>query len=49
MLQNGVPVASLEAGQILSRLPEQKDLDPTTERLLRIGTMSPALRAYYAR
>jgi len=48
MLRDGVPLASLEAGRIQSRAADQKDLDAGTERLLRVGSLPPALRPYYA-
>jgi ATP-dependent Lhr-like helicase len=48
LLRDGVPVASLEAGQIVPLTSDSKDLDATTERVLRIGTLPPALRPYYA-
>jgi ATP-dependent Lhr-like helicase len=48
LLRDGVPVASLEAGQIVPLASDSKDLDATTERVLRIGSLPPALRPYYA-
>ena len=48
LLRDGVPIASLEAGEIISLGSELKSLDATTERNLRIGTLPPALRPYYA-
>jgi ATP-dependent Lhr-like helicase len=48
LLRDGVPVASLEAGQIIPLIAEANDLDASTERVLRIGTLPPALRPYYA-
>ena len=48
LLRDGVPIASLEADEIIPLGSEFKDLDATTERSLRIGTLPPALRPYYA-
>ncbi|HTL58356.1 MAG TPA: helicase-related protein [Candidatus Limnocylindrales bacterium] len=48
LLRDGVPVASLEAGQIVPLAPESKDLDADSQRVLRIGSLPPALRPYYA-
>jgi ATP-dependent helicase Lhr and Lhr-like helicase len=47
LLKDGVPVASLEAGNILPLTPDLKELDPEAERMLIIGSLSPALRPYY--
>ncbi|HEY5915152.1 MAG TPA: helicase-related protein [Verrucomicrobiae bacterium] len=48
LLRDGVPVAALEAGQILMLDPQTRQLDPLAERTLRVGTMAAALRPYYA-
>jgi ATP-dependent Lhr-like helicase len=48
LLLDGVPVASLEAGKTIPLNAEAKHLDAASERVLRIGTLSPALRPYYA-
>ena len=48
LLRDGVPVASLEAGQVVPLDSDSKDLDSTTERALRIGTLPAVLRPYYA-
>ena len=48
LLRDGVPVASLEADRIVPLMSDTKDLDASTERVLRIGTLPPALRPYYA-
>ena len=47
LLKDGVPVASLEAGNILPLTPDLRELDPEAERMLLIGSLSPALRPYY--
>jgi len=48
LLRNGVPVAALKAGQIISLESEAREPDHQIERTLRVGTLSPALRRYYA-
>ncbi|HLH53038.1 MAG TPA: helicase-related protein [Verrucomicrobiae bacterium] len=48
LLRDGVPVAALEAGKILKFEPSDADTDRHIERALRIGSMHPALRMYYA-
>ena len=48
LLQDGVPIAALEAGEVLSLQPEAVELAGILERTLRIGNMAPALRPYYA-
>jgi ATP-dependent Lhr-like helicase len=47
LLKDGVPIASLEAGEI-SMLNGVPQLDRAAERALRIGTMPAPLRPYYA-
>jgi ATP-dependent helicase Lhr and Lhr-like helicase len=48
LLRNGVPVAALKAGQLISLEAEPGDPPEQVERTLRVGTLSPALRPYYA-
>jgi len=48
LLRDGAPVASLEAGHVVPLDSDSKDLDPITERALRIGTLPAVLRPYYA-
>jgi len=48
LLRDGVPVAALEAGQIVPLEPEATGLNGEIERALRIGRMSSSLRRYYA-
>ncbi len=48
LLRDGVPVAALKAGQVISLESEAHEPDRQIERTLRVGTMSPALRPYYA-
>ena len=48
VLRDGVPVAGLEGGKIVTLESEAKDLDLAAERTLRIGTLPVALRRYYA-
>jgi ATP-dependent Lhr-like helicase len=48
LLRDGVPVAALKAGQVISLEPEAHEPDRQIERTLRVGIMSPALRPYYA-
>jgi ATP-dependent helicase Lhr and Lhr-like helicase len=46
VLRDGIPVAALKAGQMIPMGIETLDL--TIERALRIGSLAPALRPYYA-
>ncbi|HEU4678147.1 MAG TPA: hypothetical protein VFS35_01420, partial [Terrimicrobiaceae bacterium] len=48
LLRDGVPVAALKADQLISLEPQAFELDRQLERALRVGTLSPALRPYYA-
>ena len=48
LLRDGVPVAALKAGQLISLEAETGDPLHQLERTLRVGTLSPALRPYYA-
>ena len=47
LLRDGVPIAALEAGQLIRLAPEPAALDSVAERALCIGNMSVALRRYY--
>jgi ATP-dependent helicase Lhr and Lhr-like helicase len=48
LLRDGVPVAALKAGQLISLEAEATGPAPQLERTLRVGSLSPALRPYYA-
>jgi ATP-dependent Lhr-like helicase len=48
LLRDGVPVASLESGQVVPLASDATDLDAATERVLLVGTLAPTLRPYYA-
>ena len=48
LLRGGVPVAALKAGEVISMEPETPKPDHQIEQTLRVGTLSPALRPYYA-
>ena len=48
LLRDGEPVAALKAGQVISFQRETHEANPQIERTLRVGTLSPALRPYYA-
>ena len=48
LLRDGVPVAALKAGEVISLERETHEPDHQIERTLRVGTLSPALRPYYA-
>jgi ATP-dependent Lhr-like helicase len=47
LLRDGVPIAALEAGQVIRLAPEANDLDGTLERSLRVGHLPVPLRPYY--
>jgi ATP-dependent Lhr-like helicase len=47
LLRDGVPIASLKAGQV-TLLNDQLEQDPSFVRALRVGSMRPQLRRYYA-
>ena len=47
LFRDGLPVARLEAGEILSLATGTGPIDSTIERALRVGKMQPALRPYY--
>jgi ATP-dependent helicase Lhr and Lhr-like helicase len=48
LLRDGVPVAALKAGQVTALEREAGEPDSTIERALRVGSMPPELRPYYA-
>jgi len=48
LLRDGVPIATLEAGEILKMEPENPEMERLIDRALRVGTMTAALRPYYA-
>jgi ATP-dependent Lhr-like helicase len=48
LLRGGVPVAALKAGEVISLEAQTPKPDHQIEQTLRVGTLSPALRPYYA-
>ena len=48
LLRDGLPIAALKAGELVSLEPQTNKPDQQIERTLRVGTLSPALRPYYA-
>jgi ATP-dependent Lhr-like helicase len=48
LLRDGVPVAALEAGQFNRLDPQALEADRILEPALRVGSLPPALRPYYA-
>jgi ATP-dependent helicase Lhr and Lhr-like helicase len=48
LLRDGVPIAALKAGAVISLNGEAVEGERAIENALRIGTMAPKLRAYYA-
>jgi ATP-dependent helicase Lhr and Lhr-like helicase len=48
LLRDGVPLATLEAGEIIKSECDNTEMDRIIERALRVGTMSVPLRPYYA-
>jgi ATP-dependent Lhr-like helicase len=48
LLRDGVPIAALKAGAVIALNGEAVEGDRAIENALRIGTMAPKLRAYYA-
>ena len=48
LLRDGVPVAVLKAGQVIALERETGEPDSAIERALRVGSMPPELRPYYA-
>jgi ATP-dependent Lhr-like helicase len=47
LLRDGLPIAALEAGQIIPLEARAGEDGPVIERLLKIGNLSPSLRPYY--
>jgi ATP-dependent Lhr-like helicase len=47
LLRDGIPIAALKAGEIITLEREAGESGPTIERALRVGNMSPSLRPYY--
>jgi len=47
LLRDGVPIAALEAGQIVQLEASVCEADRMIERSLKIGNLSPSLRPYY--
>ena len=47
LLRDGVPIAALKGGQTVA-LNGQLEEDPLLEHALRVGSMRPELRPYYA-
>jgi len=48
LLRDGVTIAALEGGEIIKMEPQNQEMDRLIERALRVGSMAPALRPYYA-
>jgi ATP-dependent helicase Lhr and Lhr-like helicase len=48
LLRDGVPTVALKAGQLVPLTPGVDAIDQATERALKIGSMPPVLRPYYA-
>jgi ATP-dependent helicase Lhr and Lhr-like helicase len=48
LLQDGVPIAALEAGEVMRLDPQSSEPASAIEPALRLGTMPAALRPYYA-
>jgi ATP-dependent Lhr-like helicase len=48
LLRDGVPVAALEAGNVVMLENETQTVSREIERALRVGRMSGPLRRYYA-
>jgi ATP-dependent Lhr-like helicase len=48
LLRDGVPIAALKAGQVIALDSQAVEAESLIENALRIGTMSPELRPYYA-
>ncbi len=48
VLRDGVPVAAMEAGEIIPLETEINEPDRMVERTLRVGSMPVRLRPYYA-
>jgi ATP-dependent Lhr-like helicase len=48
LLRDGIPVAALKAGQVTALEGHTEEQDRVIERALRVGSLAPALRPYYA-
>ena len=48
LLRDGVPIAALKAGQVIALERQTIEPERSIENALRIGTMPPKLRPYYA-
>jgi ATP-dependent helicase Lhr and Lhr-like helicase len=48
LLRDGLPIAALKAGQVVPLQGDAYEPDLQVERSLRIGTLPPSLRPYYA-
>jgi ATP-dependent Lhr-like helicase len=48
LLRDGVPIAALKAGQVFSLDCQSEEPGNAIERAIRVGSMQPALRPYYA-
>ena len=48
LLRDGIPVAALKAGQVTALERHTEEQDRVIERAIRVGSMAPALRPYYA-
>ncbi len=48
LLRDGVPIAALKAGQVVALERQTMEPDRSIENALRIGSMPPRLRPYYA-
>jgi ATP-dependent helicase Lhr and Lhr-like helicase len=48
LLRDGVPIAALKAGEVISLEPKNGEQDRSIESALRVGKMKPQLRPYYA-
>jgi ATP-dependent Lhr-like helicase len=48
LLRDGVPIAALKAGQVIALGRQTMEPERSIENALRVGSMKPALRPYYA-
>ncbi len=48
LLRDGVPIAALKAGQVIALERQTMEAGRSIENALRVGTMPPKLRPYYA-
>jgi ATP-dependent Lhr-like helicase len=48
LLRDGVPIAVLESGQLISIEAPAAPLNPAIERALRVGSLQASLRPYYS-